>query len=77
MWGRNCFTIQMRGDRFSDEGDSGALVYYQQGRAWGIIVGGFDVGNSVVSVAISLEVVIEALERKSGKRLRLWCVEPN
>ena len=67
LWGRNCFTIQKRRDRFSDEGDSGALVYDQQGRAWGIIVGVFDVGNSLVSVAISLEVAIEALERKSGK----------
>ena len=76
LWGRNCFTIQARG-KFSDEGDSGALVYDQHGRAWGIIVGGFDVGNSVVSVAISLEVAIEALERKSGKKLQLWCIGPN
>ena len=80
IWAHNCFPIRKRGQRFSDEGDSGALVFDQQGRAWGLIFGIFtDLSKDFTfSLMSPLSVVLDALKEISGKKeLKLWWVLPN
>ena len=75
LWAYNCFLVS-RKEPFSKEGDSGAVIFDQNGRAWGIIVGLFDV-HRTFTVAISLDIALEALKLKSGKELKLLCVNPS
>ena len=74
-WAFNCITFQKVGRPFSEEGDSGSLIFDSKGRAWGIIFGTFIVQNIIVSLAVPIDVAIYALQKKLGKRLRFWCME--
>ena len=76
LWARNCFLVGKRRTPFSEEGDSGALVFDNEGRAWGLAIGNFDNLTSNLSSIISpLFVALDALKQKSGKKeLKLWWV---
>ena len=76
FWARNCFLVGKRRERFSDEGDSGALVFDNEGRAWGLAIGSFDnLTENLSSIISPLCVALDALKRKSGKEeLKLWWV---
>ena len=76
-WASNCITLQKVGRPFSEEGDSGSLIFDDKGRAWGIIFGNFIFQNNFVSLAVPIDVAIYSLEKKLGKRLRFWCMEQN
>ena len=74
-WAYNCYHVRKRAGLFSAAGDSGSLVFDQDGRAWGLVMGGFmDSEKEFAYSAISpLFAVVEALEKISGKKeLRLW-----
>ena len=76
LWAYNCFFVASRGELFSSGGDSGAVIFDQEGRAWGIIVGSFSDQSYINTVAISLEIALKALNEKFGTELKLWCVKP-
>ena len=78
FWAYNCHLIGSKGSkRFSDKGDSGAVIFdEEQGRAWGIVVGYFDNGNLFYTVAIPFDIAINALNQELGKMLQLWCIKP-
>ena len=75
FWARNCFVIRKRRKAFCDQGDSGALVFDEDGKAWGLLHGVFDddTRNFFFGLASPLSFTLKALEQKSGKRgLKLW-----
>ena len=77
FWAYNCFLVYLSRDKpFSTGGDSGAVIFDEDGRAWGIIVGNF-VRDRTYTVAISLDIALEALKDISGKELKLLCVNPS
>jgi hypothetical protein len=59
---------------FSGDGDSGAVIFDEKNRAWGIVVGiFFTTGGSCFTVVCSLDVALEALRKETKKpNLRLW-----
>jgi hypothetical protein len=65
--------VKRKREDFSADGDSGAVIFDEKKRAWGIIVGVFLVGDSSFSVVCSLDIALQALREKTGKpSLRLW-----
>ena len=72
LWAYNCFLVHSKRRSFSEEGDSGAVIFDQEGYAWGIIVGVFDNMHFVHSVVISIDIAIQSLSAKLGKKLKLW-----
>ena len=77
LWAYNCYLIGSKGERFSDVGDSGAVIFDEdKGHAWGIVVGYYDNGDLFYTVAIPLDIAINALNQKLGKKLQLWCKLP-
>ena len=77
FWAYNCFLVYLSNYLpFSEGGDSGAVIFDEDGRAWGIIVGKF-LRNRIYTVAISLDIALEALKIESGKELKLLCVKPS
>ena len=75
LWAYNCLAIRKRQKSFCEEGDSGALVFDDQGRAWGIIFGVFAAEgiNFDFGLASPLSATLQALENRLGKKLKLWC----
>ena len=74
IFATNCFLVKSKSRKdFSADGDSGAVIFDEKNRAWGIIVGVFLVGDSSFSVVCSLDIALEALRKETGKpNLRLW-----
>ena len=75
FWARNCVVIRKHKESFCKPGDSGALVFGKDNRAWGLLFGTYDVGikNSDYCLASPLSAVLKALEQKTGKKgLKLW-----
>ena len=74
FWARNCFPVQKRGGPFVEKGDSGALLFDKDGRAWGLAYGTFDdLRADVFTLMTPLCVALDALKQKSGKKeLKLW-----
>ena len=75
FWARNCFVIRKRKNAFCDQGDSGALVFDEDGKAWGLLHGVFDddTRNFFFGLVSPLSLTLKALEQKSGKKgLKLW-----
>ena len=75
LWAYNCFLVFRKQGPFAKKGDSGAVIFDEEGRAWGIIVGSYD-EYYVYTVATPLDVALEALSKELGKELKLWCVNP-
>ena len=76
-WARNCFVIRNYRRAFCESGDSGALVFDEDGNAWGLVHGVFDdeTREKVFCLASPLCVTLKALEEESGKKeLKLWRV---
>ena len=74
-WAYNCFLVFRKQGPFAEDGDSGAVIFDEEGRAWGIVVGSFDRYFNF-TVAVPLVVALEALSKELGKELKLWCVNP-
>ena len=73
FWAKNCYLVEKRTEPFSKEGDSGALVFDEEGRAWGLVFGLFDdLSQHRPSLISPLCVALDALKQKSGKELKLW-----
>ena len=74
FWAKNCYLVGKRRKPFSEEGDSGALVFDKKGRAWGLTIGYFDDLSQNTSTLISpLCAALDALTQKSRKKeLKLW-----
>ena len=73
IFGCNCFLVKSKRKDFSDHGDFGAVIFDEENRAWGIIVGVFLLGDSSFSVVCSLDIALKALRKEIGKpNLRLW-----
>jgi hypothetical protein len=72
FWKHNCFVLRQRGKPFSDDGDSGSLIFDNRGRAWGLVHGKFDNNNIFLTIASPLSACLKALEDKCGKKLKLW-----
>ena len=77
LWARNCFTVFRKERPFSLGGDSGSVIFDDDGRAWGMIVGQFVSGHRYFTVAIPLDNAIKVLNEQLGKQFTLWCVEPS
>jgi hypothetical protein len=78
FWAHNCFVVRKRKKPFSDQGDSGALVFDNDGLAWGLVFGTYtDLSKDFAfCLASPLSVTLKALRKKSGKKgLKLWSVE--
>ena len=73
LWAYNCLAIRKCQESFCEEGDSGALVFDDQGRAWGIIFGVFTVEfmNANFGLVSPLSVTLQALETRLGQKLKL------
>ena len=73
LWAKNCLAIRAK-KAFCEEGDSGALVFDDEGRAWGMVFGVFSTGGATsdFGLASPLSVTLKALEEKLGKKLELW-----
>ena len=74
FWARNCFVVRKRGSYFCNLGDSGALVFGNDGKAWGLLFGNFlhlsrDYSFALIS---PLSVALKALGRKTKKKFELW-----
>ena len=77
FWARNCFVIRNYRRAFCESGDSGALVFDEDGNAWGLVHGVFDdqTRDMVFCLASPLCLTLKALQQKSGKKeLKLWRV---
>ena len=75
VWARNCFVLRKRGECFSKEGDSGSLVFDNDGLAWGLVFGVFKnlSQDFVFSLISPLCVVLDALKEEAGmQELKLW-----
>ena len=74
FWARNCLVIRKPIQPFSNTGDSGALVFGNDGRAWGLVFGTFThpAIDSAMCVASPLSMALKALEKKCGHKLKLW-----
>jgi hypothetical protein len=73
FWARNFFVIRKSRKPFSEPGDSGPLVFGNDGRAWGLVFGEFAQNDFIFSLASPLSVTLEALEQKSGRKgLKVW-----
>ena len=74
FWAYNCMAIRRNKKPFCEEGDSGALVFDDQGRVWGMVFGVFSAEgiNFDFGLATPLSVILQALGRISGKTLTLW-----
>ena len=75
LWAHNVFVIRKNETPFCKAGDSGALVFDNYGRAWGLLFGTFRhrLKNTVYCLSSPLCVALKALEDKSGiKGLELW-----
>ena len=80
LWACNCLAIRKQKKPFCEKGDSGALVFDQKGRAWGMVFGVFEVFeaksiNCVLGLASPLGVTLQALKKRLGEKLTLWCTE--
>ena len=71
-WQHNCFAIRKERKIFSEKGDSGSLIFDNDGRAWGLLQSGFIYGNYDITLASPLTVALKALEMKCGKKLKFW-----
>ena len=79
LWASNCMAIRKPMESFCKKGDSGALVFDSQGRAWGMVFGMFIAEgiNFNFGLAAPFGVTLQALERRLGRRisakkLNLW-----
>lgn len=75
FWARNCLAIRKNKNVFCDHGDSGALVFDEDGNAWGLVHGVFDdqTRNMFFCLASPLCLTLKALEEALGKKgLKLW-----
>ena len=74
FWARNCLAIRKRKEPFCKTGDSGALVFDDEGHVWGMILGVFEATgtNFDYGLATPLSVILQALRDISGKNLSLW-----
>ena len=74
FWARNCMAIRKRKEPFCKTGDSGALVFDNEGHVWGMIFGVFEAtgSNFDYGLATPLCVVLQALRNISGRNLSLW-----
>ena len=75
LWAHNVFVIRKNETPFCKAGDSGALVFGNDDRAWGLLFGRFRhrLKNTVYCLSSPLCVALKALEDKSGiKGLELW-----
>ena len=80
VWARNCFVLRKPGECFSKEGDSGSLVFDNDGLAWGLVFGVFKnlSKDFVFSLISPLSVVLDALKKEAGmQELKLWCKPKN
>ena len=77
LWARNCFTVFRKPLPFSLGGDCGSVIFDEDGRAWGMIIGLFESGHYFYTIAIPLDNAIEALNKKLGKQFTFWCVDPS
>ena len=72
-WMHNCFAIGQIETPFSRTGDSGSLIFDNDGRAWGLLYAGWFVTDDLaISLASPLTVALYALEKECGKKLKLW-----
>ena len=74
LWARNCLTLRQAPKSFAEEGDSGSIVFDNQGRAWSVLFGTFNTQDKLISLTAPLDVTIQALQKKLKKKLRLWQV---
>jgi hypothetical protein len=74
LWARNILAFRHHDHRFCNSGDSGALVFDNQGRAWGLVFGQYSTtSDNHFCLASPLSAVLKALEDKTGKKgLKLW-----
>lgn len=74
LWACNCLAIRKRKKPFCEKGDSGALVFDEKGRAWGMVFGVFEAESidCVFGLASPLCVTLQALEERLGEKLTLW-----
>ena len=74
FWAKNCMAIRRRKELFCKTGDSGALVFDNEGRVWGMVFGVFNAEgtNFDYGLATPLSVILQALGRISGKTFTLW-----
>jgi hypothetical protein len=74
FWAYNCLVIRKPTQPFSNTGDSGALVFGSDGRAWGLVFGTFThpAIDCALCIASPLSIALKALEMKSGKKFQLW-----
>ena len=75
FWLRNCLVIRQKsGEAFCKKGDSGALLFGSDGRAWGLVFGVFkDLSRDMVfCLASPISATLKALEVLSRKKLKLW-----
>lgn len=74
FWAYNCMAIRTPQHSFCKKGDSGALVFDKQGRAWGMIFGVFNAEGINVDLVLAapLGAIFRALEKILGKKLNLW-----
>ena len=57
IFATNCFLVKSKSRKdFSADGDSGAIIFDKNNRAWGIIIGAFLVGGSSFRVVCSLDI---------------------
>ena len=74
-WAHNCFVIRKNKEPFTKPGDSGAILFDNKGRAWGLVFGEFTqpLKNTVYCLASPLCVALKALEQEFDmKGLKLW-----
>ena len=72
FWEHNCLVIRKRGKPFAETGDSGSLIFDNHGRAWGLLHGIFTRNDVFFSLVSPLSVALKGLEKKCGKKLKLW-----
>ena len=73
-WKYNCLAVKTPEEKFCEKGDSGALVFDNLGRAWGILFGQFSIPGKNVRIGLAepLSVALHSLGRLSGKKFKLW-----
>ena len=75
LWACNCLPLRQKSGSFAKKGDSGSIIFDDQGRAWSVLFGIFETSYDLISLTAPLDVTIQTLENKLGKKLHLWQVD--
>lgn len=72
LWAYNCLSFRQPLRPFAEEGDSGSIVFNNNGCACALIFGVFNTQEALIALATPLQHIVEAFEKTNGIKIKLW-----